>query len=120
MPRTTGPILNNGLATTLNIDISNASAVQTVIFELEVFVITGRKVAKTPIAHELFAIPPLANIFKTYNIAGAQAFEIQGDGTSGGDFTANLFSKDANGNLTVAQRVLGSETVKITALTPVP
>lgn len=44
----------------------------------------------------------------------------QAEGTSGGNFTANLFPTDANGNLIVAGRVLGSETMKITALTPVP
>ncbi|MFC5650329.1 hypothetical protein ACFPYJ_14555 [Paenibacillus solisilvae] len=120
MPRTTGPILNNDNATTLTFDISNDSAVQSVTFELEVFIITGSGIVKTPIAHELFSIPPLANIIKTYDIAGAKAFEFQADGTSGVDFTANIFSTDANGNLIAAQRVLGSETVKITTLTPVP
>jgi hypothetical protein len=120
MPRTSGPILNNGLANTLNFYISNDSAVQTVVFEIEVFIITGSGIAKTPIAHELFSIPPLANITKTYGIAGVLAYEFQANGSSGGDFTANLFSKDANGNLVASQRVLGSETVKIAALTPVP
>ncbi|SEM91454.1 hypothetical protein [Paenibacillus sp. OV219] len=120
MPRTTGPILNDGKATALIFDINNDSLTQSVIFELEVFIITGSGIAKTPIAHELFSIPPLANIIKTYSIAGTKAYEFQADGISGVDFTANIFSTDASGNLISAQRVLGSETVKITTLTPVP
>ncbi|MGW9528944.1 hypothetical protein ACWHAM_14585 [Paenibacillus terrae] len=120
MPRTSGPILNNGLAATLNFDISNDSSIQTVVLELEVFIITGSGVAKTPIAHELFSIPPLANIVRNYNIAGSQAYELQADATSSSDFTANIFSTDIKGNLIAAQRVLGAETSKITAFTPVP
>jgi hypothetical protein len=120
MPRTSGPILNNGLATTLKFFISNDSPVQSTVLDIEVFIITGSGIAKTPIAQERFSIPPLANIVKTYSIAGVLAYELQADATSGSDFTANLFTIDANGNLIAAQRVLGSETVKITAFTPVP
>jgi hypothetical protein len=120
MPRTSGPILNNGLASTLKFFISNDSAVQSTAVEIEVFIITGSGIAKTPIAHELFSIPPLANIVRTYSIAGVLACELQADTTSGSNFTANLFTTDTIGNLISAQRVLGSETVKITAFTPVP
>ncbi|MCZ8515219.1 hypothetical protein O9H85_22935 [Paenibacillus filicis] len=124
MPRTTGPILNNGLAATIDLVITNDSEVLTVIFDLEVFIINGSGIAKTPIVHELFSIPPLANINKTFSIAGAQAFELQADATAtdgtGGHATANIFSTDTLGNLIFAGRVLGSETEQITALTPVP
>jgi hypothetical protein len=75
---------------------------------------------KTPIVHEQFAVPPLANIIRTYSIAGALTYEFQADSTSGGDFTAYLFTSDSNGNLIATQRVLGSETTQITNFTPVP
>lgn len=120
MPRTSGPILNNGLATTLVFEIRNSSTVPIPMVQVEGFVITGSGLPKTPFAHEEFAVPPLANITKTYNITGALAFEVQADTTSASDFTANLFTLDAGGNLIDAQRILGSETVLLAAFTPVP
>ncbi|TKH43054.1 hypothetical protein C1I60_16155 [Paenibacillus terrae] len=120
MPRTSGPIQNNGLATTLILAIRNSSTVQIPMVQLEVFIITGNGLPKTPIAHELFSVPPLSNIIKTYSIAGALGYELQADTTSGSDFTANIFTMDENGDLIDAQRVLGSETVPTAAFTPVP
>jgi hypothetical protein len=120
MQRTSGPILNNGLGRTLTFAIRNSSNTQSSVVEIELFIINGTGMQKTPIVHELFAVPPLANIIRTYSIAGALAYEFQADTTSGSDFTANLFSSDSNGNLIAAQRVLGAETTQITNLTPVP
>jgi hypothetical protein len=113
LPRSSGPILNNSLAVTLLFAMRNSSPAQSNVVQIEVFIITADGMPKTPIAQELFVLPPLSNMIRTYSTAGTLAYELQADTTSGGDFTANLFSTDVNGNMIDAQTVLGSETVKI-------
>ncbi|MFD0697714.1 hypothetical protein ACFQZT_26930 [Paenibacillus sp. GCM10027628] len=120
MAQTTSLIQNNGPnpATMVHVLLSNDDLSTTSVVELEVFLSIGGIL--TPIAHELFSILPLVTDIKTFNVGGAVAFEVQYNVSGTIDIAINIFSTGANGHISGAQGVLGSETQMISQLTPVP
>jgi hypothetical protein len=71
-------------------------------------------------AHQLFTIPPLTVVTKTFNITGFPAYELQFNVTGNSNVVGDTFALDAGGNLIAAERVLQSEDTIITSLTPLP
>jgi len=123
MAFTGGPILNpNNEGVTLTVLISNDDTAVTATVEVELFEVTisTTGVAKTPVAHQLFTVPPLDVATHSFGILGFPAYETQFNVTSTTDVVIDEFTIDAMGKLVAAQRVLQAEKTTITAITPVP
>lgn len=120
MANTTSLILNqvNQPAANVTVLISNDDLVAAGVVELEVFLTIGGQ--SVPVDHQLFSVPPLVVVIRTFPLFDASAYEVQYDVTGTTDLAVNIFSTDANGRLIGAQRVLGSEVQQISQLTPVP
>jgi hypothetical protein len=120
MANTTSLIWNQvpNPATSVQVIISNDDISITGIVEIEVFLTIGG--VSTPVAHQLFSVPPLFVFIRTFGLFGASAYEVQYNVTGTTNLAVDVFPVDANGKLIGAQRVLGSETQEISQLTPVP
>jgi hypothetical protein len=122
MPATTGTVVNQANAKTLDLTISNDDTAATATVEVELFsvALSATPVPKIGAAHQLFNIPPLMVVTKTFNITGFPAYELQFNVTGDSNVVADTFALDAGGNLIAAERVLQSEDTIITSLTPLP
>jgi hypothetical protein len=105
-------------AVSVTVLLSNDDISATGVVELELFITIGGN--STPIAHQLFAVPPLVTFIRTFNLFGAAAFEVQYNVTGTTNLKINVFPTDVGGNMVAAQRVLNDETQGISLLTPVP
>ncbi|MBE0336432.1 MULTISPECIES: hypothetical protein [Paenibacillus] len=120
MANTTSLIWNNisDPAEIVTILLSNDDLSTAGVVEIEVFLtIQG---VSTPVAHQLFSVPPLITFIRTFNLSSAVAYEVQYNVTGTTSLTVNIFPAYVNGNIIGAQRVLGSESQEISQLTPVP
>lgn len=120
----TGPILNTGAtaAVSIVVELSNDNTTQAASVELELFAITVSATGstKTPVAHQLFSVPPNSVVTRSFSIQGLIAYEVQFNtsGTALGDLIIDTFALAANGDLVAAERVLQSEITAISAITP--
>ncbi|WP_068619847.1 hypothetical protein [Paenibacillus tuaregi] len=122
MPYTTGAIYNPSTVPTaagqILVVCINDSANLTANIELEVFQWGVADGPRTPLGHNLIALPPQAVQSFTYPLNAAVYYEVQMDYFSATSAVVNVFGLDAVGG--VVQRVLQWEMSQIDRLTNLP
>ncbi|RUT29581.1 hypothetical protein EJP77_14480 [Paenibacillus zeisoli] len=122
MPYTTGAIYNPSTGSTaagqILVICINDSINLTASIELEVFQWGITDGPRTPLGHNLIALPPQAIQSFTYPINAGGFYEVQVDYFSATSAVIHVFGLDAVGG--VVQRVLQAEMSQIDRLTNLP